>query len=93
MKELNESLQKFSATNWPPLPQWKLPEANRIFTDGEVLVIAVPVHNNTTDKYFWDIDKISVVADGDICEFYEYESGDPYTAWDWDSVEYYMELP
>jgi hypothetical protein len=91
---LNKALQEHSSENWPPVPAWiKNDDPDKLFADGSTYLIAVPVMNNETGKRYWDIDKITVTADEDRCDFYEYGTGEAYGAWDWSDAEYYMELP
>lgn len=64
---------------------------DRLFEDGQVFLIAIPVKNNKTGEEYWDIDKVQIGCDGEVA-WMNYFNGDPYDSWAWPDVEYYIEV-
>jgi len=70
--------------------RWLSPSVHGdVFDDGEQLLVAVRVHNRTTQRERLEYSVIHAVVDEDGCELRE---GDDVWGWGWDCVECYMPM-
>jgi len=91
---MNQSMSLEKWGSCPPHLYWIKNDHkfDREFQDGQTFLIAVPVQNNKTGALKWDIDKISMLCDGESATMWYAHSDIPYDAWLWSDVEYFIEV-
>lgn len=80
-------------------PAWKaIPEHPKEFWDGQKYLVCLRVRNADTNKEAWEYYKIQVGCDVESPVSFYYGDFDlighmePFTDWDWDDFEYYIEI-
>jgi hypothetical protein len=74
-------------------PCWKKPEPDRLFYDGERLLLAVMVNNNVTNTTNYEFYIVRVMCDSETpVEFVHDLTDEAFTEWEWEDIDWYIEM-